>query len=85
MMPWHMMTWQEMQIKPRLEKAFKRGLAQAALATNAWIVTGGTDSGVMSLVGHGLAEYAPPLSTAPSYRSAPLPPSWDPTNDARYG
>ena len=48
---------QELTIKPRLEKSFKRGLAQAALATNAWIVTGGTDSGVMSLVGKGLAEY----------------------------
>jgi hypothetical protein len=46
-----------MGIRPRLEKAFKRGLAQAALATNAWIITGGTDSGVMSLVGRSLAEY----------------------------
>ena len=48
---------QELDLKQRLETAFKRGLAQAALATQAMIVTGGTDTGVMALVGKGLAEY----------------------------
>ena len=48
---------QAFQIPKRLETAFTRGLAKAALATNAWIITGGTDAGVMQLVGRGLAEY----------------------------
>ena len=48
---------QDMSLTTRLEKSFKRGLAQAAQATSAWIVTGGTDSGVMKLVGEGMAEY----------------------------
>ena len=42
---------------PRLQKAFSHGLAKAAQATSAWVFTGGTDSGVMQLVGRALAEY----------------------------
>ncbi len=44
-------------LPPRLNKAFRHGLAKAAQATNAWVFTGGTDSGVMQLVGQAIAEY----------------------------
>ena len=49
---------QDFVLPPRLNKAFKHGLAKAAQATNAWVFTGGTDSGVMQLVGQALAEYS---------------------------
>ena len=48
---------QDFSLDPRLDIAFKRGLAEAAQATDAWITTGGTETGVMALVGHGLAEH----------------------------
>ena len=48
---------QDFTLPPRLHQTFQHGLAKAAKATNAWIVTGGTDSGVMQLVGTALAEY----------------------------
>ena len=35
---------------------FKSGLLQAARISNAWVVTGGTDSGVMGLVGKAMAQ-----------------------------
>lgn len=38
----------------QLQRVFDRGLAQAAAMTNAWIFTGGTDSGVMKLVGEAM-------------------------------
>ena len=38
----------------QLQRVFDRGLAQAAAMTNAWIFTGGTDSGVMRLVGEAM-------------------------------
>jgi len=47
---------QDFKLQPRLLKAFKHGLAKAAQATNAWVFTGGTDSGVMQLVGEALSE-----------------------------
>lgn len=37
-------------------KAFKRGLAKAAMLTRSWIITGGTEQGVMRLVGEAVAE-----------------------------
>ena len=40
-----------LQITSQLQRVFDRGLAAAAAMTNAWIFTGGTDSGVMKLVG----------------------------------
>jgi len=40
-----------------LQKVFDRGLATAAAMTNAWIFTGGTDSGVMKLVGEAMHKY----------------------------
>ena len=45
---------------------FRRGLLSAASITNAWIFTGGTDSGVMSMVGKTLAESEVPcIGVAP--------------------
>ena len=38
-------------LKPKDMVIFRRGLRNAARATNAWIVTGGTNQGVMKLVG----------------------------------
>eukprot|EP00966_Prymnesium_polylepis_P118935 2748998-Prymnesium_polylepis.1 len=46
---------QDFALPPRLHKAFAHGLAKAAQATSAWVFTGGTDSGVMQLVGRALA------------------------------
>ena len=40
-----------MIMKPQDTVIFRRGLRAAARATNAWIVTGGTNQGVMKLVG----------------------------------
>ncbi|KAL1519454.1 hypothetical protein AB1Y20_022976 [Prymnesium parvum] len=48
---------QDFDMPQRLLKAFKQGLVKAALATNALIVTGGTDSGVMQIAGKAIAEY----------------------------
>ena len=36
--------------------AFKRGLLKAAKSTNSWIITGGSDVGVMKLVGDMINE-----------------------------
>ena len=41
----------------QLRRVFDRGLAAAAAMTNAWIFTGGTDSGVMKLVGEAMHKY----------------------------
>lgn len=37
-------------------KAFKRGLAKAAGSTGSWIITGGTEHGVMRLVDEAVAK-----------------------------
>ena len=42
---------ESLQLSKRDEKIFRRGLRNAALQTNAWIVTGGSAAGVMQLVG----------------------------------
>ena len=36
----------------KLQSVFDRGLVSAAASTNAWVITGGTDTGVMKLVGN---------------------------------
>ena len=46
---------QELVLSPRLYHLFSEGLTSAALSAKAWIVTGGTDSGVMKLVGQAIA------------------------------
>ena len=40
----------------RMKKAFKCGLIKAAVSTGAWIITGGTNNGVMRLVGEAVAD-----------------------------
>jgi transient receptor potential cation channel subfamily M protein 2 len=47
---------QKFNIPQRMRKAFKRGLVKAAVSTGAWIITGGTNAGVMRLVGEAVAE-----------------------------
>ena len=42
-------------LRPIYQQAFSRSLQTATKQTNAWVFTGGTDSGVMKLVGDGLA------------------------------
>ena len=49
---------QNFQMKPNLRTVFRRGIAQAAKATQAWILTGGTYSGVMKHVGDAMHEYS---------------------------
>src|SRR4051812_40845293 len=43
-------------LKPRLTQLFDRGIARAAAEANAVIVDGGTQAGVMSLIGQGVAN-----------------------------
>lgn len=45
-------------IPPAVEPIFCKGLMKAARATNAWIVTGGTDSGVMKAVGEAYRKHS---------------------------
>ena len=45
---------QELNLEPRLEHLLKEGLELAARSTNAWVITGGTDTGVMKLAGDAL-------------------------------
>jgi hypothetical protein len=42
---------------PKLEEIFRRAMMRAAIGSNAWIVTGGTNSGVMQLVGKAVDDY----------------------------
>ncbi|KAL9974194.1 hypothetical protein ACROYT_G011206 [Oculina patagonica] len=45
-------------LKPRLKEVFRRGLIKAAKSTSAWIITGGTNTGVMKHVGEAVKEQA---------------------------
>ena len=47
----------------RIKKAFKEGLVKAAISTGAWIITSGTNTGVMRLVGEAVAEECPKYSS----------------------
>lgn len=49
---------QNFSIPQRMKAAFKRGLIKAATSTGAWIITGGTNAGVMKLVGEAVADDA---------------------------
>ena len=49
---------QDFQLSPMLQSAFSHGIAAAARATKAWLISGGTDSGVMGLVGRALEDYS---------------------------
>ena len=46
-----------LQLTAQLQRVFDRGLVAAASVTKAWIFTGGTDSGVMKLVGEAMHKY----------------------------
>ena len=47
---------QKFDVSSRLKKALKTELMRAAVSTNAWIITGGSNSGVMKLVGEAVAD-----------------------------
>lgn len=47
---------QKFTIPNRMKKAFKRGLIKTAETTGAWIISGGTNAGVMRLVGEAVAD-----------------------------
>lgn len=66
------------KLKPRLKQLFSRGVARAAIDINAVLIDGGTCSGVMEMIGQGVADrgYKTPLigvSPAPliSYNGYP--------------
>ena len=42
---------QDFKLKPRLREVFTKGLIKVAASTNAWVITGGTNTGVMKHVG----------------------------------
>nr|XP_014345762.1 PREDICTED: transient receptor potential cation channel subfamily M member 2 [Latimeria chalumnae] len=44
-------------MKPRLKDIFRRGLIKAAQSTGAWIITGGSNAGVMKHVGKAIRDY----------------------------
>lgn len=48
---------QEFSLPPQLLRAFSHGLASTALAAKAWIFSGGSDTGVMKLVGDTVRHY----------------------------
>ncbi len=43
-------------ISHKIKRAFKNGLIKAAASTSAWIITDGTNSGVMKLVGEAVSD-----------------------------
>ncbi|CAF1313817.1 unnamed protein product [Didymodactylos carnosus] len=47
----------DFKMPTRLRNAFQRGLIAAAETTDAWIITGGTNSGVMKEVGDAIDKY----------------------------
>lgn len=47
----------QFSLSPQLRKVFRRGLVKAAQDSNAIIITGGTNSGVMRHVGKAVQEY----------------------------
>jgi hypothetical protein len=46
----------EDELKPRLTQLFSRGIARVALNTEALVIDGGTQSGVMEMMGQGVAD-----------------------------
>lgn len=47
---------QDFRVQPHVSEVVNEGLCRAAKQTDAWIVTGGTDTGVMKLVGDAVAK-----------------------------
>ncbi|XP_061081605.1 transient receptor potential cation channel subfamily M member 2-like [Conger conger] len=54
---------QNFYMRTRLKKMFRRGLIKVAKTTGAWILTGGTHTGVMMHVGQAVRDYALTTST----------------------
>ena len=48
-----------LEMRPRLKDLFSHGLAKAAALSNAWVFTGGTDSGVMGMMGRAIRNQDP--------------------------
>ncbi|XP_005091977.2 transient receptor potential cation channel subfamily M member-like 2 [Aplysia californica] len=48
---------QRFELKPRLSSLLKQGLIGAAVNTGAWIITGGTATGVMEFVGEAVRDH----------------------------
>lgn len=46
----------DFELTSELEQVLKRGLRKAAEATNAWVITGGSDCGIMKYVGQAMAD-----------------------------
>ena len=44
------------EMQPKLKRVFRKGLLRAAKTTGAWIVSGGTNTGVMKHVGDALGD-----------------------------
>ncbi|XP_074651257.1 transient receptor potential cation channel subfamily M member 3-like [Tubulanus polymorphus] len=44
------------ELQPKLKRVFRKGLLKAAKTTGAWIITGGTNTGVMRHVGDALVD-----------------------------
>ncbi|XP_072050607.1 transient receptor potential cation channel subfamily M member 3-like [Amphiura filiformis] len=44
-------------LQPKLKRIFRQGIVNVAVSTNAWIITGGTNTGVMKHVGKALREH----------------------------
>ncbi len=58
----------EDKLKPRLTQLFGRGIARAAAKSNAVIIDGGTQAGVMEMMGQGVADHgykSPLIGVAP--------------------
>eukprot|EP00054_Salpingoeca_dolichothecata_P012515 m.69394 g.69394 ORF g.69394 m.69394 type:complete len:1427 (-) comp19982_c0_seq1:42-4322(-) len=47
---------QTFNLKPRLLSVIRKGLTKAVVSTEAWVITGGTHTGVMKLVGEIMAD-----------------------------
>eukprot|EP00736_Rhodelphis_marinus_P002900 Rmarinus@m.18823 len=48
---------QDFDLKPSLRHAFMRGLMRTATSTKAWIISGGSDAGVMQYIGQAQATF----------------------------
>ncbi|XP_071824925.1 transient receptor potential cation channel subfamily M member-like 2 isoform X3 [Apostichopus japonicus] len=48
----------DFNLNSSLKDVFRKGLIKAALSTGAWIITGGSNSGVMKYVGEAVRDYA---------------------------
>ncbi|GFO31372.1 transient receptor potential cation channel subfamily m member 2 [Plakobranchus ocellatus] len=59
---------EKLELKPRLSTLLKQGLVEAAVNTGAWIISGGTASGVMEFVGEAVRDH-----TTKSGAASPVP------------